>query len=492
MSQNLGGYFDEESYPARLTDKMTPGWLWALALRNGWHAPDPSQPFRMLDIGCGEGLALAAIAASHPAATIEGLDGMAEHIERGQAFAKDIANLELAHALFGEALREGGPPCDFVTAHGVIAWVTPEIRAEALDLAAARLALGGICAVSYNALPGWSGRLAYQHAIRQFAAAGEGSGTARYFAAHEKAREIAEAGFTTLAKDVIEFFDDVATKAPPGYFPHEFLAGGWQPLWGADVRREMAARGLVYLGQAELERVRPDLSLRPGPRELIEKAETPDLRDTLFDLALNVPFRIDLYGRTPQRAADEICGQIWLRAREDADATLSARTSAGTIRFDNLAARSMLEALQGGPQMLGTLADDMQLGLPDVLNAADCLILGRLAEPCAQPASAAAASAFNARQSGTALTSEGVAIDALATPFGPVKAKPMEIALLAHTPNELLAAAHQHSSVAARFLQDGVGPDDPGVEPELTVAKAEFRRRLDRAGVPVPPESPTL
>ncbi|MEM7746228.1 MAG: methyltransferase regulatory domain-containing protein [Pseudomonadota bacterium] len=492
MTQDLGGYFDEESYPAQLTYKMTPGWLWALALRHGWRAPDPSGAFRMLDIGCGDGVALAAIAASHPESTVEGIDGMAEHIVRGRAFARGITNLELAHALFGEALKDGGLPCDFVTAHGVLAWVAPEIRAEALDLAAARLAPGGICAVSYNALPGWSDRLAYQHIIRQFAATGEGSGTERYFAAHERTRELAEAGLTTVPMNVVEFFDDVATKAPPDYFPHEFLAGGWQPLWGADVRREMAARGLVYLGQAEFERARADLALRPGPREVVEKAGSPDLRDTLFDLALNAPFRIDLYGRAPRRAEDDTFGQVWFRARKDADAALAGRTTAGSIRFDNPAARALLEALQGGPQMLATLAEDLRLGLPDVLNAADCLVLGRIAEPCAPLAGDMAAVAFNARLSRAALTPDGTAIDVLATPFGPVKAKPMEIALLAHTPKELLAAAQQQPVVATRFLQDGVAPNDPSVEPELTIAKDEVRRRLARVGVPVVPESPSL
>ena len=157
MADDLGGYTTDTLYPAQLHNRFTPGWLAAAALRNGWQSPNPRGAFRMLDIGCGDGIGLAVAVACHPEAEFEGMDGMAEHIARGQDFARDLPNIRLHHMLFDEALEAGGPPCDFVALHGVIAWVAPQIRAQALDLAASRLAPGGIAAISYNAMPGWSG-----------------------------------------------------------------------------------------------------------------------------------------------------------------------------------------------------------------------------------------------------------------------------------------------------------------------------------------------
>ena len=187
-TEDLSGYTTDTLYPAQLQSKFTPGWLAAATLRNGWKAPDPRGAFRMLDIGCGDGIGLALMAASHPEARFEGLDGMAEHIARGRDFSRDLPNIELRHQLFDEALGEGGDEADFVTMHGVIAWVEPEIRAQALDLAAARLAPGGIAAVSYNAMPGWSNRFGYQHMIYRIAQTLPGNGRERYFAAHKKSR----------------------------------------------------------------------------------------------------------------------------------------------------------------------------------------------------------------------------------------------------------------------------------------------------------------
>ncbi|MFK7945136.1 MAG: class I SAM-dependent methyltransferase, partial [Paracoccaceae bacterium] len=154
MPSTLDGYFADNAYPAQLGERMTPGWIAAMATRNGWATPDLAKSFHMLDIGCGDGLGLALMAASHPHAVFEGMDGMEAHIDRGTVFARDIPNIHLARQLFSEALATGGAPCDFVTAHGILAWVAPRIRAEAMDLAATRLAPGGICAVSYNAMPG--------------------------------------------------------------------------------------------------------------------------------------------------------------------------------------------------------------------------------------------------------------------------------------------------------------------------------------------------
>ena len=486
MTDDLGGYTTDTLYPAQLQSKLTPGWLAASALRNGWRAPEPRGAFRMLDIGCGDGIGLAVTAASHPEAEFEGLDGMAEHIARGQAFARDLPNIRLHHMLFDQALEAGGAPCDFVTMHGVIAWVAPPIRAQALALASQRLAPGGLCAISYNAMPGWSDRLGYQHMIYRIAGSLPGDGRARYFAAHDQVRALAEAGFPGIPLSVVDFFESMQGKVSPDYFAHEFLNSGFQPLWSAHVRAEMSAHGLTYLGQAEYERIRPDFSLTARQQAELDKVTDPDEWDTAYDLAVNSPFRIDLYGKAPRRAEAHAFDRVWLSARGGADATLQVKTPAGTLKFDNPAARGVLEALQDGPATLIDLAGRLDLGLADIRNATDCLALSGLVQPCAPPGPTDLAEALNRRLSEAARSPAGAPISALAGAHGPISAKEPAIGVLYGSAEEIIASARHDAVIRDRYFHDEVDLEDPAIAQELDAACKRERRRLARRGIPIP------
>ena len=486
MTDNLEGYFADSAYPAQLAERMTPGWLAAATLRNGWQAPETDGPFRMLDIGCGDGLGLAMVAASHPDAMFEGIDGMAAHIDRGRAFTADLPNIDLKHQLFDEAWAAGGYDCDFITAHGVIAWVQPWIRAQALDLVASRLSSGGVAAISYNAMPGWSGRLAYQHLIYQMSHDKDGDGLARYRAAHARARALAEAKFTALRMDEIDLIEEAAAHVPPDYFPHEYINSGWEPLWSAHIRAEMAARGLRYLGQAEFERQRPDLSLTAAQREAMADVTDPEEWDSLFDLAVNTPFRIDLYGRALADAGPEEVDQIWLMARKDADAKLIARTPAGSLKFDNPAARGILEALQAGPKPMSMLAEELGFGMPDIRNAADCLLMGRQVKPCGPPCPTGAAEALNRRLAAAARSPTGAEISALAGAHGPIKAELTHMGLLDISAEDLIAGCKTDPLLKDRFFQESTDLNDVSVLAETQAARENVLARLRRSGVPVP------
>ncbi|MBY4891832.1 class I SAM-dependent methyltransferase [Rhodobacteraceae bacterium N5(2021)] len=485
MSNELDGYFSETAYPSLFHERLTPANLSAMARRHGWAAPDLCRAFRMLDIGCGDGLGLALTAASHPEARFEGLDGMAEHIARGRAFGAGLDNLDLTHALFDEALAQQGPPCDFVTMHGVIAWVPPLVRGQAMDLAAQRTAPGGICAISYNALPGWTDDLIYQHTVYNLARSKDGSGFERFRAAHDQVRAMAELNLPGLGADVADRVEETFAQMPPDYFPHEYLNDAWQPLWSADVKAQMAARGLTYLGQAIMDRTRPDLTLRSGQRAALEEVEDDIYRDSLVDVIRNTRFRIDLYGKDPQHEAPEAFDTTWLVAHCDADVELMVRGPAGTIRFDNPAARGVVTALQSGPARLDRLAEDLGLGLPDIRNAVDCLLIARLVRPAAPPAATEVAEALNTRLANSALTPQGPDILALAGAHGPMDARAIEVALHATSPADILSAAASEPVIRARYLASDADLDDPETAISAAEISQEVRRRMIRLGVAV-------
>ncbi len=485
MAKSLDGYFSETAYPSMFHHRLTPANMSAMARRNGWASPDPRSAFRMLDIGCGDALGLAVTAASHSEAQFEGVDGMAEHIQRGRAFADGLGNLNLQYALFSDALARRGVPCDFVVMHGVIAWVPPAVRGQALDLAAQRTGRGGICAISYNAMPGWANSLTYQHMVYHLAQNIEGSGFKRFRAAHDQVSRMAALGLPGLGADIFDPVEDLMAEMPPDYFPHEYLNEAWQPLWSAEVKAEMAVRGLTYLGQANVDRTRPDLTLKPGQRAACAEMEDANLRDSLVDVARNTRFRVDLYGRDPEPAAPTAFDTTWFATLYDADVVLAARSPAGTIRFDNPAARGILEALQSGPARLDRLAKDLNFELADIRNAVDCLLIGQLLIPCVAPGPTDAAETLNARLSRSALTRKGPDILALAGANGPIEARAIEIAMLNTSIAEVLSAATRDPAVRARFLEPDADLDDLQTAVAAGEIAEKVRRQMTRLGVPV-------
>lgn len=486
MADDLKGYQTDVSYPATLESRLTPAWMAAMTRLYGVRSPEPSGAFRMLDIGCGAGLGLALVAASHPDAAFEGIDGLSAHIKQGTAFASGISNITLKHQMFDQALAEVGSDCEFVTLHGVLSWVAPDIRAQALDVAAARLAPGGILGVSYNALPGRARLMAYQHLVNALAQAGTGGPASLYQDAHARVKNLVDHGFKALSGQAIAEFEEHSAQVDPAYFPHEFLNSHWQPLWGSTVQAQIECRGLSFVGQNSLVSLRPDLTVPKVQREIIEAEQDPMRRDMLLDMAMNTPFRIDLYTKDPVPAAPEERAAIWLAADADAGAELAIGTPAGKLRYDNPAARGVLSALQDGPMSLGALSAQLGTGLPDIVNAGTCLVIGNRASFCAPRADSASADQINSRLSDAALRPDGPPLHALAGACGPVRTTPPMIGLLHTQANDIISAAKESTVVFDRFFHEGVDLDLPDAMSDLSAVRRGALLQLSRLGVPTP------
>lgn len=486
MTDNLSGYQTGVSYPATLERKLTPGWMAAMSRLYGVAAPEPSNPFHMLDVGCGVAFGLALTAASHPNATFEGIDGMSAHIAEGTAFASDIPNITLAHRTFDHALTDGGPACDFVIIHGVLSWVAPEIREQALDIAASRLAPGGLLGVSYNALPGRVGMLSYQHLVKALAETGSGEPSTRYLAAHARVKELMARGFKALSAEAISDFEEKSDKIDSAYFPHEFLNAHWQPLWGSEVQAGMQERGLSFVGQNSLLSLRPELTVPKRIREIIEAEQDPVRRDTLFDMAMNTPFRVDLYAKDPVPAVREDVARICLAATTDADAELAIGTPAGVLRYDNPAARGILTALQDGPMTLSALSTKLALGLQDMIKAGTCLVIGDHAVFCTPPGDGVLANRVNKRLSAAALCPEKPPLGALAGACGPIAASPAMIGLVHGTTEQVVAAAKASPVLFDRFFDEEADLAQPDALSKAAAAHRVVLSHLARLGVPMP------
>ena len=479
--EDLDGYVTEVDYPTRLIPQLTPGWITAIAAWHGVRPPNLSRPFRMLDIGCGTGIALAMAAASHPQAYFQGIDGMASHIAAGQTFGGALDNLDLIHATFDQMLEGPEADCDIVTAHGVLTWAGPDARDDAMALAARRLAPGGLLLVSYNALPGAARQLAFQHLVRTFTADGQGAPGTRYRDAFQKIAELSDAGFDAVPRSVVARLANLAREAPDDYFVHEYMHDGWAPLWPVWVKGRFAGQGLTYLGQADFLRSRLDWCVTPRQRPSIEAAPV-DQRDMLIDMANDTPFRIDVYARDPVWDEDAAL-DVWLGAEAEADGPLETPVPAGEATFDHEAAIAVLAELADGPLPLRRLLEKVRGDSRQIRDAIDGLLVGdRLAPLSPRQDGSAVANVLNNGLAGSAERGEVLPIAAVAGACGPVLAHPVEIATRSMTVDRLIAQAGADTAFRSRFLDPGLDPTEPAHRARIAEGLNRVHDRFLRLG----------
>jgi SAM-dependent methyltransferase len=292
-----GGYLTDVAYVHNFVDELSPGRLRLVAALNGFPSP-PGGAFAYAELGCGHGDTLVTLAAAHPGASFLGVDLNPEHL----AFARDLAsrgglqNIRLLERDFADLAHEDLPDLDFITAHGVMSWVGPEARRALADFAGARLKPGGLLYVSYNALPGWAPLEPLRRLMLDSAAGVPGDsleGARRGLAA---ARLLSDAGavyFTSnpAARDMLA----TMTRLGLPYVVHEYLHAHWEPLYFADVAREMAARGLYFIGELPLYQNYRDLAIPPSLAEIFKGLDDRIVFESLKDFAVNESFRGDVY-----------------------------------------------------------------------------------------------------------------------------------------------------------------------------------------------------
>jgi methyltransferase-like protein/trans-aconitate methyltransferase len=147
--------YDQISYPSLVYTDTHPNRLATLALLFGLKPPIVNT-CRVLELGCGDGTNIIAIAQSLPQASLLGIDFSAQHIAKGQAMSEAIKldNLRLKQLDFNEIDTSLGE-FDYIIAHGVYSWVPEKMQKTVLEIIQRHLAPNGIAYVSYNVYPGW-------------------------------------------------------------------------------------------------------------------------------------------------------------------------------------------------------------------------------------------------------------------------------------------------------------------------------------------------
>ncbi len=407
------GYVADALYPSNFHPHFQPCWTDAMLVRHGFVPPRAARAaFSFVDLGCGDGIGLVLAAAAYPEGRFTGLDAIPGHIARGNALIArlGLTNIELRCATFQDALHTQSANADYVMAQGVLSWVGPANQSAVLSLAMHMLRPGGVASIGYNALPGWAWILPFQRLAQALSVGLSGTPADRFEKALERARELSRA---TGAIDhaVFAWFDERFGRLPRDYFAHEYLNAHWAPMWCSDVMAAMAGRGGQFIGDALTLCLREDFALKATWRTTLDAITAPAARAVARDLLINRWYRVDLYARLDPACAHTALqplerhaataarmAQHWATGTTAYDASFKLQTAAGTIRFANDAARSILHGLQNGPATLTTIqaAARQPLGAVDLLNTTDALWMADLIRPVEPATDVPSAAATNA------------------------------------------------------------------------------------------------
>ncbi|MGA7867356.1 MAG: class I SAM-dependent methyltransferase, partial [Stellaceae bacterium] len=356
MAREDDGYAADIPYLRDFKPMLAPAWLDHVALVAGIEPPARRNGFAWCDLGCGQGVTAAILAATHPAGVFHGIDAMPVHIDHARrlAAAAAIPNLELHAVDFAAAIALELPQFDYIVAHGVYTWVGPEAQYAMRRFIDRRLKPGGLVYLSYNAMPGWARDLPFQGLLREFGRTFRGDDFGRLTAAAELARTLAGAGVASLAGSfIVKELQERPEDYPPAYLVHEFMPPAWQPLFVTEVRRDMATIGLEPVGSATLSENFDWMVLDEAARQKLGAITDPDARELVRDYYLDQRFRCDVFARSnrqlgPDERAGRLLSSAFALARPVPAIRYTMTTPAGSLTYGSSAARAIVAELIAG------------------------------------------------------------------------------------------------------------------------------------------------
>ncbi len=249
--------YDIVPYLARSHFSTHPDRLAVIATLLGMEPP-PVTRARALELGCASGGNLLPMADSLPEATFTGVDLSARQIALGQAVVDDLGlkNLTLRQGSIQDVDPAFGQ-FDYILAHGVYAWVEPEVQDKLLSICRHNLAENGVAYVSYNTLPGWYHKLnvrdMMQHYTRQI-----DDPHARIRKSREMLNLVADLIAPMNAEQPVSAYGvamrneaELLKEQADDYLYHEYLEEVNTPIYVTDFVAQAERHGLQYLGDAD-------------------------------------------------------------------------------------------------------------------------------------------------------------------------------------------------------------------------------------------------
>lgn len=231
-------------------------WLTAYAALLGVQVVD-LDTVRILELGCGRGGNLVAMADDLPHARCVGVDHAPSQVADGRDFAAraEVTNCtfiaaDLVDVATDPALLGDTATFDVIVCHGVYSWVPDEVRHAIRSIVRSRLAPDGVAMVSFNTLPGWHARRIVRDALRRVVPEGspaEMAATARGFVQMWAEHGDDSGPLAAFMRHEFDLLDRLSDR----YLFFEHLVEHNRAFYLDEVVADMAAAGLRYLGDAD-------------------------------------------------------------------------------------------------------------------------------------------------------------------------------------------------------------------------------------------------
>lgn len=376
------GYVTEVEYPANYYRELNPAHLNFCAQIKQVYAPNPALAFNYLELGCGNGLTLNALALNYPDSQFWGVDFNPAHIvdAHTQAHENELSNVQYFDWSFSETLEQALPAMDFIVLHGIYSWVNQENRSYVERLLQRLLRPGGLVYVSYNCLPGWTQEAPVRRLLTELAQRVGGTVVEKLTNAKKLLTTALDLplNFTQLnphSRQVIE----TLTTQDPHYLVHEYLNSSWELFYFADVAKRMQELKLNYIASATVMENISALCATSETQQFIDAQSDPVIRETLLDFSSNKRFRRDIYLRgaraRPALEHNRDCADMVIclaRARNKCD--LNVLVPVGAVELPAAVYQPLLDELAKGPKRLGELTHHLRAPISSVLNAAAVLL----------------------------------------------------------------------------------------------------------------------
>jgi methyltransferase-like protein/cyclopropane fatty-acyl-phospholipid synthase-like methyltransferase len=315
--------YDQVLYPATVYPETHPDRLATVGTLKGMQ-PAPVNRCRVLELGCGTGENLLALAFNFPSSEFIGLDSARHPVAVGQTSIAELGltNIQLHPLDLCEAGRERFGSFDYIIAHGLYSWVPPFARKRILAVCRELMTPQGIAYVSYNAYPGNHLRDLARGIIRFHTARSE-SPSEKVERARAILRFLAESRLTPNAyvtalraelervskqRDEVFFHDDLGEINQPFYF-HEFIAAAHR-------------HNLRFVGEASSDDLHPE-NLTPEVVSNLGELEKEEeiIREQYKDFVLGRSFRRTLLCRKEVELAPAFLGERTATLHASFDAT---------------------------------------------------------------------------------------------------------------------------------------------------------------------------
>ncbi len=292
-------YVMDVPYTWEFFDFQSPTTLNYLARHTGVESVDINEPFTYCELGCGNGVTAALLAAALPKGKFYATDFNPEHITNAQRIAKagKLNNIAFSTHSFADMLNADFPQFDYITLHGVYSWVSETIREEIIAVIERYLKPNGVLYVSYNPLPRWAEILPLWRMMMEHTKDMNVSSLEKAEAGLNHLQYLREIGIQYFRNtpSASHFLDELLER-DISFVTHEFCNNYLDPQYFIDVAATMKSIGLQYCGAAGLDD--NDSHIPDGMLDYLDQADNKTERESRRSILSNEFFRRDVYSKS--------------------------------------------------------------------------------------------------------------------------------------------------------------------------------------------------